>query len=91
MISCRAVGAQPTTQTAPGPTSPNASRIAAAARVMPAVRDSRWVSGSLILQTTGMLVMPAATISTSATTGAPAASAATQAVRASSSHTRSVA
>ena len=45
----------------------------------------------LILQTTGQLVIPAATISTSATTAAPPASASTAAVSASSSQTRSVA
>ena len=41
MISARAVGAQPTSQTAPGPASPCASRTAAALSVMFAVRASR--------------------------------------------------
>ena len=53
MISSSAVGAQPTTQTAPGPASPNASRTAAALSVMLAVRASRARSESPILQITG--------------------------------------
>ena len=52
-ISSSAVGAQPTTQTAPGPASPNASRVAAAETVMPTVRASRVAIESPILQITG--------------------------------------
>ena len=81
----------PTTHTAPGPTSPKASRTAAAAAEMLAVRARRAVSGSPILQTTGQPVIPAATVAASATTAAPPASAATAVARASSSQTRSVA
>ena len=48
------------------------------------------MSGSLTLQSTGLAVMPAATIAVSAMTGAPAASAATPSASESSSQTRSV-
>ena len=85
MSSNSAVGAQPTTHTAPGPTSPYAIRTAAAERVSPsAARASRT------RQTTSRPVIPAATICTSATTGAPAASARRPASSAASSATRSV-
>ncbi len=53
MISNSAVGAQPTSHTAPGPASPNASRTEAALSVMSAVRASRADSESVILQITG--------------------------------------
>ena len=77
MISARAVGAQPTSQIAPGPASPCASRTAAALSVMFAVRASRAASESPILQITGYPVMPEATMATSAMTGASRRSAAT--------------
>jgi hypothetical protein len=52
-ISSSAVGAHPTTHTAPGPASPKASRAAAAETVMPTVRASRAARDSPILQITG--------------------------------------
>ena len=52
-ISPSAVGAQPMTQTAPGPASPKASRAAAADTVIPTVRASRVASPSPILQIAG--------------------------------------
>ena len=90
MISASAVGAQPTSQTAPGPASPCASRTAAALSVMFAVRASRALSESPILQITGYPVMPEATMATSAMTGASRRSASTPAASAISSQTRSV-
>ena len=89
-ISASAAAPPPTTQTAPGPASPKASRTAAAALEMPAVLASRWVSGSLTLQRTGLAVIPAATMAVSTITAAPAASAATPSASASSSQIRSV-
>ena len=77
MISTRAVGAQPTSQIAPGPASPWASRTAAALSVMFAVRASRAQSESPILQITGYPVIPAATMATSTMTGTSRRSAAT--------------
>src|SRR5690242_14593575 len=53
MISCSAAGSQPTTQIAPGPAWPKASRTAAAGLLMAAVRASRAVSISSLLLTTG--------------------------------------
>ncbi len=53
MISASAPAAQPTTQMAPGPAWPKASRTAAAAWLIPAVRASRPVSDSSLLQITG--------------------------------------
>ena len=91
MISASAAGSLPTTQIAPGPAWPKASRTAAAGRLMPAVRASRVVSISSLLQITGYPVIPAATIALSVTTAAPTASSALAAASACSSHTRSVA
>ena len=90
MISISAVGAQPTSQIAPGPASPNAIRTAAALSVRFALRASRAAIESPILQITGYVVMPEATMATSAMTGASRCSAATPAASAISSHTRSV-
>jgi hypothetical protein len=53
MISLSAVGAQPTSQIAPGPAWPNASLTAAALTVMPVVLASLAESESAILQITG--------------------------------------
>ena len=86
----RAVGAVPMTKTAPGPTSLRATRIPAAERVIPALAASSAARGSWTRQVAARAVMPAATISESVTTGAPAASARAPAASASSAHTRSV-
>jgi len=90
MISASAVGAQPTSQIAPGPASPWASLTAAALSVMFAVRASRAASVSPILQITGYPVMPEATMPTSAMTGASRRNADTPRRSAASSQTRSV-
>lgn len=82
--SSRAVGAQPITQRAPGPTSSYASRIAWAERVSPGPDLA-----SLRRQTVSRRVIPAATISTSTTTGAPACSALCAFASSPSSSTRS--
>jgi hypothetical protein len=87
MISSSAVGALPTTHTAPGPALAYDSRIPAAERVRP----SGLSSTSPIEQITGRAVIPAATIATSVTIGAPSRSARSPCRRRSSSVTRSVA
>jgi hypothetical protein len=90
MISASAPGAQPTSQTAPGPDALNASRTAAALTVMFAVRASRVARESAALQITGYSPIPDATVTASVTAGAPRRSAATPAASAASSQTRSV-
>ena len=81
----------PTSQTAPGPASLNASLTAAALALMLAVRASRAASESLALQITGYPAMPDATVGASATTRAPRRTASSPAASAVSSQTRSVA
>jgi len=83
------VGAVPITQTAPGPTSLPATRMPAAARVMPSTRVSAAACGSAIRHTAVRAVIPAAVIAESATTGAPWRSAVAAAARSASSQTRS--
>ena len=73
--SVRAVGAVPMTHTAPGPTSPPATRMPAAARVMPTTLASAAARRSPMRHTTSRAVIPAAVIAESATTGAPSRSA----------------
>jgi hypothetical protein len=90
MISASAAGAQPTSQTAPGPDALNASRTAAALTLMFAVRASRAARESAALQITGYSPTPDATVTASVTAGEPRRSAATPDASAASSQTRSV-
>ncbi len=82
--SSSAVGAQPITQSAPGPTCSYASRMACAERVSPGP-----ATASFSRHTVRRRVIPAATISTSTATGAPACSAACALTSSPSSMTRS--
>ena len=82
-----AVGALPTTHTAPAPVSRTARRIAAAVRVMPSLAASCAARGSSSGTVASRRVIPPATMRVSHTTGAPASSASRPARSASSSAT----